>query len=481
MADILNGGPASLVTDDAIDEKWLLMKKQAGDIVNQRKRLSVDLKQMIAGLKVEEIRAKIDFRSRLLNRLHLAHGPASTTPQFSRWMGRLNRNIFKEQKQRSQDAAAEKVGIDAFMYFYICNNPESIPPNGGETKTTIDAYLNKPENKDEILARVVDVASFIEPPPSGPKPVVVAGGQIAGGLTIEQVEEQMNKAIEEDDVVKMYDLYIEYFDKETPNLLFYQVYSILSKKSIYVPLYRCDVPSLEEWIAPIHEKRLGYTGDLHDFDCVYADHFCVQIFGKNVNELLHDLSKGNLTVPRGVFPNICNNPFDPYSLICILEVCRFFCLFLPFAGRLHFYFAGVLSFMSQTYDRNMVQIQTDEILSYLNHPDFFQCFHAAARMYERVHSESVEVPAEVPAEVPVEVPAEVSAEVPVEGSVEGPAGPPVPPDPNSVAVPLYQKKEGDYGGTRRYRRYKQKTKRHTLNKRFKKHRTRRLHGLHVRN
>jgi hypothetical protein len=38
------------------------------------------------------------------------------------------------------------------------------------------------------------------------------------------------------------------------------------------------------------------------------------------------------------------------------------------------------------------------------------------------------------------------------------------------------------GGTKRNRRYKQKTKRNqTLSKRFKKNRTRRLHGLYIRN
>ena len=54
-------------------------------------------------------------------------------------------------------------------------------------------------------------------------------------------------------------------------------------------------------------------------------------------------------------------------------------------------------------------------------------------------------------------------------------------DPRSVSSPPGTTPPGTPGGgTRRYRRYKQKTKRQTLNKRFKRHRTRRLHGSHVR-
>jgi hypothetical protein len=189
---------------------------------------------------------------------------------------------------------------------------------------------------------------------------------------------------------------------------------------------------------------------------------------------------------------------------------------LPFATRLHFYYAGVLSFMGQTYDRNMDEIQTDEIISLLEEGDFFDSFHKAARMYneryeyekpapdvpapalEPVPPPTPDVPAPPPAPAPTPAlepppalePASALEPAPegstvTEPSGEGNAPPPVdlaetsegnaPPDPTSVAAPLYPRKEGDYGGTRRYRRYKQKTKRHTLNKRFKKHRTRRLH------
>ena len=479
-SDILNGESASMTTDSEVNNEWLLLKQKSDDVLKKRTRLSIDVHRMISGLQVEQIRAKIGYRSRLLERKAQVEGAASDTPQFRRWMGRLQENEARLRKKRVQEKITESDGIRSFMYFYICNNPQSKPVP--VTVRQIVSYINNSTATAERKTKLSGLEELLSQPsyPKGPK-VGVRGGMAGGGLSLEEIEEEMNEAIDANNVVKMYDLYIDHFDKEETReltILFYQVYSILSK-SIYVPLYRRHVTPLEELIEPVLVKRIDYTGDLHDFDCVYADNFCVQIFGKNANELLDDLAKGKLTVPRGVFPNICDNPFDPYSLICILEVCRFFCLFLPFAGRLHFYFAGVLSFMNQTYDVNMVQIQTDEILDYLKHPEFFQCFHAAARMYTEQYGRLSEPEEVAPA---LEAPEEVTP--PLESPEELAPVPPAPPllesDPNTVATQLYKDKRGDYGGTRRYRRYKQKTKRQTLNKRFKKHRTRRLHGVYVR-
>ena len=486
-SDILNGQAASRMIDSAVNNEWLLLKQKTDNVLSKRKRLSIDLHRMVAGLQVEQIMAKIAYRSALLER----NETEGVTPQFIRWMGRLHANEAIERKKRVQEEISESEGIRSFMYFYICNNPQSQP--NVETLRQIVRLINTDKHKSDRAGKIPELIRLLSQPsyPKGPK-VGVRGGMAGGGLEPHEIEDQMNEAIATNNIVKMYDLYIEYFDKETElTMLFYQVYSILSKQSIYVPLYRRDVIPLEELIDPVRLKRIDYTGDLHDFDCVYADNFCVQIFGKNVNELLHDLSRGKLTVPRGVFPNICENPFNPYSLICILEVCRFFCLFLPFAGRLHFYFAGVLSFMNQTYDANMVSIQTDEIISYLEHPEFFDCFHKAARMYNERFGESSEPTDHEPEKpAPVFGISDVSAMGP--DTLESPVVPPVPlesqveqvpppgpsshdpaEDPRSVGTPLYQKKHGDYGGTRRYRR--KKPKRHTLNKRFKRNRTRRLH------
>ena len=471
-SDILNGEPAADTVDEAIDEKWLLLKQRVNEKLNKKKRLGIDAKQMLAGLHIEDNERKMVYRSALLKRKVVVEGEASSTPSFLRWMGRLNENEVRKKKSRVQRQVDESEGVRSFLYFYFCNNPQQKPKEA--TVSQIVAHLNA--NRGEFQSDLERLQLDLETLPSYAKRTVSAsapkrGGMVGGQLEPDEIESQMNDAIEADDVVKMYDLYIDYFDKETDLILFYQVYSILSKKSIYVPLYRCDVPPLEQLIEPVRLKRLDYTGDLHDFDCVYADNFCVQIFGKNVNELLHDLSRGKLTVPRGVFPNICENPFDPYSLICILEVCRFFCLFLPFAGRLHFYFAGMLSFMNQTYSENMVSIQAEQILSYMDHPDFFQCFHAAARMYNERLSET-----ETPLPEPP-LPEPPLTEPPTQVNV--PAGLKI--DPISVSSPPGTTPPGTPGGgTRRYRRYKSKTKRQTLNKRFKKNRTRRLHGLHVR-
>jgi hypothetical protein len=477
-SDILNGEAVATLDDSEVKDEWLLLKQKADNVLNKRTRLSIDLHRMIAGLEVAQIQAKIGFRSKLLVRKTQVEGVASETVQFTRWMGRLQANEARVRKTHVQEKVTEADGIRSFMYFYICNNPQSKPDP--TIISQIASYINNARDKADREKNLPELAHLLSQPryPTGPK-TRVRGGMVGGGLELHEIDEQMNQSIVENDIVKMYDLYIDYFDKEETKdltLLFYQVYSILSKQSIYVPLYRRYVTPLEELIDPVLVKRLDYTGDLHDFDCVYADNFCVQLFGKNVNELLDDLSKGTLTVPRGVFPNICENPFHPYSLICILEVCRFFCLFLPFAGRLHFYFAGVLSFMGQNYDRNMVEIQTDEIISLLEHGDFFECFHAAARMYNERG---------VPVE-PVEPVETVEPVEPVEPVVE-PVEPELPPpiglkiDPTSVAhAPGTTPPGTPGGGTRRYRRYKSKTKRHTLNKRFKKHRTRRLHGLYVR-
>jgi hypothetical protein len=273
------------------------------------------------------------------------------------------------------------------------------------------------------------------------------------------------------------------------------------------------------------EKRRDYRGDFYDFDSTFADSFCIQLFGKNVNELLDDLSKGSLNVPRGAFPNISANPFDPVSLICILETVLFLCKGLPFATRLHVYYAGVLSFMNESYSDNIEDVQTTKILNYLIDPQFFQCFHTAARMYnERYGRLSEPAPETEPrletpegslpytsgelgnAPLPF-VSTDLVTSVPPEPVFETPeshdatlgfdaAGLPVS-DPNDVGIALYKEDKAiketiakasgkppppgaDYGGTRRYRRYKSKTRRQTLNKRFKKHRTRRLHGLYVR-
>ena len=485
-SDILNGESASITIDSEVNNDWLLLKQKSDDVLRKRTRMSIDLHRMTSGLEVEQIMAKIGYRSRLLERKAQVEGPASDTPQFRRWMGRLQANEARLRKKRVQEEISESEGIRSFMYFYICNNPQSKP--SPLFIRQIGSYINNATDTAERNTKIPELLS--QSYPKGPKVGVGGGmsGGMAGGLEPHEIEEQMNEAITSNDVVKMYDLYIEYFDTEETKdltLLFYQVYSILSK-SIYVPLYRRHVTPLEELIHPVYVKRLDYTGDLHDFDCVYADNFCVQIFGKNVNELLDDLAKGKLTVPRGVFPNICENPFDPYSLICILEVCRFFCLFLPFAGRLQFYFAGVLSFMNQTYDVNMVQIQTDQILDYLNTPEFFQCFHAAARMYNERYNQDI-----TPLVIDQPEPVQPEPDQPDQSDL------PVPPnafsslraseplsklnDPRSVSSPPGTTPPGTPGGgTRRYRRYKQKTKRQTLNKRFKRHRTRRLHGSHVR-
>jgi hypothetical protein len=470
----------------------------------------------------------------------------STTTNALRLSARLLRIAAAKKADDAHDAkevtkrTKEADALEGLVYMYNFTNEPKKPSE--ETRAQILASLNADRQVVTAAADLLSIMARLAGPfqlnttgklslveqelPSVSSLHLAPFGPRRGGGRVKNFPDQMNAAIDQKEIPTIYDLYIDHFDSEENDydtcILLNQAYCILMKHDIYVPLYRCHATkTIEEMVYPMLEKRREYHGDFCDFDSTFADSFCIQLFGKNVNELLDDLSKGSLNVPRGAFPNISANPFDPVSLICILETVLFLCKGLPFATRLHFYYAGVLSFMGQTYDRNMDEIQTDEIISLLEEGDFFDSFHKAARMYnERYEYEkpAPDVPALEPAPAPApapDVPAPPPAPAPTpalepppalepasalepapEGSTvtepsgEGNAPPPVdlaytsegnaPPDPTSVAAPLYPRKEGDYGGTRRYRRYKQKTKRHTLNKRFKKHRTRRLHGLHVR-
>ena len=392
-----------------------------------------------------------------------------------------------EVTKRTKEADA----LEGLLYMYNFTNEPKKPSE--EMRSQIIAEVN---SNAEVAKAAADLMSIMEKL-AGPFQLNTTGklslvekglpvvqpyhlspfGARGGG--IDNFADQMNAAIERKEIPTMYDLYIDHFDSEENDydtcILLNQAYCILMKHDIYVPLYRCHATkTVEEMIEPMLEKRREYRGDFYDFDSTFADSFCIQLFGKNVNELLDDLSKGSLNVPRGAFPNISANPFDPVSLICILETVLFLCKGLPFATRLHVYFSGMLSFMGQTYDRNMDEIQTGEILSLLESGNFFYSFHAAARMYNERYGRLSKPDA---SEVTGELAPEELAPVPPEELAPVPPAPTPESDPNTVATQLYKDKRGDYGGTRRYRK---KTKRQTLNKRFKKHRTRRLHGVYVR-
>jgi hypothetical protein len=434
----------------------------------------------------------------------------SSNDSYIRWAKRSQQNrerLEREREDRDQSVITEKMdGIKSFVHLYSCMNPPIEP--SVEMLAEITTFVN---DSVDLNKGVRDLKTFmdglnafllshgIDSGPSGPRGASALGGE---KLNDTDLFEQMNAAVDSNDFVKMYDLYIEYFDTEQTGelrILFYQVYSILMNLSIYVPLYRCDTKDLYEFVTPMIEKRNVFKGNYHDFDSIYADSFCIQLFGKNVNELLDDLSKGKLTVPRGAFPNISSYPFHPYSLICILEVIRFLCLALPFASRLQFYFAGVLSYMGQSYSDNMNEIQINAILTHLTKPEFFQSFHKASAL-----SKPLAPVAEAPADAPVgdaqpdapDVEADVQQDSPdVEQAFEGLESDqhentrlkmkeygdlsrlgPFEPDDTSLAAPAAA------GGTRRKRQYKQKTKRYrTLSKRFKKNKTRRLHRSYIRN
>ena len=422
----------------------------------------------------------------------------SSNGTYIRWAKRSQKNrerLESEKEDRERSVITEKMdGIKSFVHLYSCMNPPVEPSVEmlADITTFVNDSVDLNKGVDDLTKFMDDLNAFLlrngidSTGPSGPRGASASGGE---KLNDTDLFEQMNAAVDANDFVKMYDLYIEYFDteqieKSKLRILFYQVYSILMNLSIYVPLYRCETKDLYELVTPMIEKRNVFKGNYYDFDSIYADSFCIQLFGKNVNELLNDLSKGKLTVPRGAFPNISSYPFHPYSLICILEVIRFLCLALPFASRLQFYFAGVLSYMGQSYSDNMNKIQIDAILTHLTQPEFFQSFHKASSLSL---TPRVEAPADAPPDVGVDAQPDVEAEQPFEGLESN----------QNENTRLKMKEYGDLsrlgpfepdytslaaaGGTRRKRQYT-KTKRYrTLSKRFKKNKTRRLHRSYIRN
>jgi hypothetical protein len=450
--------------------------------------------------------------------------------------GRFNNNLRIDEE-----------GVRSFIHFFSFVT-ETAPPDEPFMREIL-LLLNADELVQQHIAELKSVlARRAEGRAEGRADGSAEGGsrkvsiKMVGG-TIEETIMQLETAIQTDNVSDMFNLYMQYFDtEETKDIrLFDQVYSILMKKSIFVPIYRCYAPkTIDEVVRPIIEKRKEFQGLLDEFDDFYCDSFCIQFFGKNVNELLNDLAKGKLTVPQGAFPNISSYAFNPFSFICILELLRTLCLILPFAFRLHFYFAGLLSFIGETYTTNMNELQTNFILNTLKDPSFFKPFNAAASKSHFIETgefiEDVDVDADVGADVRADVDADVGADVradvgadvradvgadvgadvhadageDVRADVGADAGEDVRADVGADAGAnvdaeaeaqrqAQRQAQADYeaqtfnkefpdsnrlnqpGGTRRKRQYKQKTKRYrTLSKRFKKNKTRRLHGAYIR-
>lgn len=447
--------------------EWETVGKKISHIIRKKSRMSADLKMSAMGVKEVEGQAQLaqeaalfTLKSKLLTR-QTVEGPASSQPKFLRWAGRCMTNAqrerarIREQKSRMVQQIHEKReedGIQSFLYFFSCNNHNRRIQDKSSIEM-IKAYL---ESNGDLRDKIMAIKSRMST--AAVAEGVVHGGKLTPLLNPDEILEQLQEALRDQNKSKLFSLYIDYFDTEWVqgelSVVMNQVYSILMSDSIYVPLYRCEPPKdfFEELANPMFEKRKSYTGDFNDFDTLYADSFCIQVFGKSVNELLHDLSKGKLNIPRGVFPNICYNPFEPYSLICTLEFLRYLCLALPFAQRLHFYFAGILSFMGETYSVNMEEIQVDAILSKLEQPNFYASFDKAAATATEANE------AEAEATEANETTTEAEA-------AEAMAAKDLPPPPD--------KRLGMSAGTRKRRK-------RTLSKRLKKNKTKRLHGLYIR-
>jgi len=301
--------------------------------------------------------------------------------------------------------------------------------------------------------------------------------------------------------------------------------------------------SLEHLLIQCLEKKRNYLTypecDLTTFDNAYANILCIQIFGQPLTILINDLSNGKLPVPYGIQNHLCTDAFHPETFYVTFHVLKTILLTLPNCISLATYLSYLNLLLGESFLDNMYTDASFSLLSRI-HPFFFDkiielqepidvsgqgMFPTALPDFlviEPVSQDEVptstdqdEVPTstdqdvvptssdqdEVPTStdpnvVPTssdqdEVPTSTDPNVvptstdPNEepsltdkGNLDLQKVPPFPPLP-PVDKPFLDQPGAAAGGTRRYRRYKSKTKRQTLNKRFKKNRTRRLHGLHV--
>jgi hypothetical protein len=271
------------------------------------------------------------------------------------------------------------------------------------------------------------------------------------------------------------------------------IYDYFTLQGIYVPLVRDERPfySLEHLLIECLEKKRTYLTfpecNLATFDNAYANILCIQIFGKPLTILINDLSNGKLPVPYGIQNHLCGDPFHPETFYVTFHVLKTILLTLPKCISLATYLSYLNLLLGESFLHNMYTDASFSLTSRM-HDSFFDKIIElqdpivdGPGMFLKLHAlpDFLDVESELPVPEPLPEPLPVPEPLPepVPEPLPEPVPEPLPPlstlkdDPRSVSNPPGT----PGGGTRRYRRYKQKTKRHTLNKRFKKHRTRRLH------
>ena len=306
------------------------------------------------------------------------------------------------------------------------------------------------------------------------------------------------------------EIYLNHYGREEIPIiqkLLRMVYDYFTLQGIYVPLVRDERPfySLEHLLIECLEKKRKYLTfpecNLTTFDNAYANILCIQIFGKPITILINDLSNGKLPVPYGIQNHLCGDPFHPETFYVTFHVLKTILLTLPKCVSLATYLSYLNLLLGESFLHN---IYTDASFS-LNsrmHDSFFDkivelqdpidmsgpgMFLTLSALPDFLEVLDVEVAPETNpglaqvnpglaqvnpglAEVNPDLAqvnpdlAQVNPRLTNQATLYLPVNKPFSDQPGSAA-----------GGTRRYRRYKQKTRRQTLNKRFKKHRTRRLH------
>jgi hypothetical protein len=298
------------------------------------------------------------------------------------------------------------------------------------------------------------------------------------------------------------DIYLTHYDRhDEPELksLLRRIYDYFTLQGIFVPMTRDERPLylLEELLAECMRKKMKFMamgGDEMSFDNAYANILCIQIFGKHITIMINDLSIGKLPIPYGIQNHLCHDPFYPETFTVTFNVLKCLSLALPKCVSLVTYVSYLNLLVGESFLDNLY---TDSSFSIVERIDN-SFFHKMKRMEMNDRSgEPYYVPTlpnlftqppaievtqdDLPPLEPLSTsPLPVSSTLPVSSfSPEDLSHIEFASSPHKVS-PL--KPAAASGGTKRNRKYKQKTKRNqTLSKRFKKNRTRRLHGLYIRN
>jgi len=274
-------------------------------------------------------------------------------------------------------------------------------------------------------------------------------------------------------------IYLNHYDREDIPILqrlLRMIYDYFTLQGIYVPLIRDERPlySFDRLLRQCLEKKLEYLSypecDEMVFDNAYANILCIQIFGQPLTILINDLSKGKLPVPYGIQNHLCGDPFHPETFYVTFHVLKTILLTLPKCVSLATYLSYLNLLLGESFLHNMYTDASFSLNSRM-HDSFFdkiielqdQIDKSGPGMFtitalpDFLEVVDVDPEADVPNQSNIDVP---KTDYPVDKRFSDQPG-----------VPAAA------GGTRRYRK---KTKRQTLNKRFKRHRTRRLHGLYIR-